>query len=160
VAVFLQEGSMMVFTGKETAEKPDQHVMICPMEVSDFMELIKTGRQLTFSGELEQIGAETARVWATWAQYGNLRLDSHEEALPSQPTTVKWIQLAQITTLGSHPYILEDDPELPKESRRHVEEGGEILEEMCAGAAHHWNSRGYGRVQAWQEAWIAFQGHH
>jgi hypothetical protein len=34
--------------------------------------------------------------------------------------------------MGSHPYILEDRPELPKVPRPHVEEGGEVLEGMYA----------------------------
>jgi hypothetical protein len=40
------------------------------------------------------------------------------------------IQLAQIAALGSHPYILEDGPELPKTSESHADPGGEVLEGM------------------------------
>jgi hypothetical protein len=48
------------------------------------------------------------------------------------PEVGKWIQLAQTAALGSHPYVLEDGPELPKIPGRHADEGGEVLEVMYA----------------------------
>jgi hypothetical protein len=40
----------------------------------------------------------------------------------------KWTQLAQIEAMRSHPNILEDGPELPKESGPRADVAGEVLE--------------------------------
>jgi hypothetical protein len=58
---------------------------------------------------------------------------NYEEALqPEVFRLTKWIQLAQVAALGSHLYILEDGPELPKVAGSHADPGGEVLEGMYA----------------------------
>jgi hypothetical protein len=59
-------------------------------------------------------------------------LYNYEEALGVDLLVGKWIQLVHNAALGSHPYILEDGPELPKVPEPHVDVGGEVLEVMYA----------------------------
>jgi hypothetical protein len=63
------------------------------------MELITNGRQHTLPAELEEIWEVTAIMSAARDQYAELRPYSYEEAIQSDPTTAKWIQLAQIWAL-------------------------------------------------------------
>jgi hypothetical protein len=179
-AVFLQEDRRMVFTGKETAERPDQHVVIAAqavawelprekapdprstaprafvylMGVSDFIDLIKNGRQYALPAELEQIVEVTASMCGGRDQYAELRFHGYEEALQSDPTTAKWIQLAQIAAMGPHSYILEDGPELPRESGPYADLGGNFLK------GHRLKSHECADNQEGQEAGIQVRRHH
>jgi hypothetical protein len=83
------------------------------MEIAGIMELVKIGRQHTLPGQLQR-GAETAALRGTLAQNIDLKLHNYEETLIIDSSVAQWIQFAQNAALGSHPYILEDGPELPK----------------------------------------------
>jgi hypothetical protein len=72
---------------------------IYAIEVAEFMEIIKTGRQHTLPADYEQTGCETARVCAARASHTDLGLYT------STPCPAK--------EFSFHPYILEDGPELP-----------------------------------------------
>jgi hypothetical protein len=53
-----------------------------------------------------------------------------KEALKAYPAVTQGIQFAQIAALGSHLYILENGPELPRVPGPHAEDGGGVLEGM------------------------------
>jgi hypothetical protein len=98
------------------------------MEIADIMDLIKIGRQITLikNGDC-----------GAWARNIDFKLHSYRQALQSDSSVAQWISLAQNVALSSHPYTLEDGPELPKVPGRHAEEGREVLEGGTLLAAHH-----------------------
>jgi hypothetical protein len=97
------------------------------MEAAEFMDPVKTWKHHTLPSDCEQISMAMAGVCAARASHAELRLYNDEEALKVDLSADKLKQLAQVAALGSHAYVLEDGPELPKVSGPHAEEGGEIL---------------------------------
>jgi hypothetical protein len=95
------------------------------MEIAD---VAKSGRLQTVPRELDQAGAEITALCGGWARNIDVRLDSYETALQLDSAVAEWISVA----MGSHRYIMEDGPELPRVPGPHVEKGGEVLERMHA----------------------------
>jgi hypothetical protein len=69
-------------------------------------------------------------MYAVRTSGAGLKLFNYEEALKVGPMVDKWVQLAQIAALGSHPHVLEDGPELPKIPGPRADEGGKISDRM------------------------------
>jgi hypothetical protein len=100
------------------------------MEAAEFMDLVKSGRQHMLPPGDEQIGASVAELCAVRASHADLKLFNYEKAIQVDPVVGKWTRLAQRAAAGSHPYVIEDGPELPKIPGPHTDEGGEVLEGM------------------------------
>jgi hypothetical protein len=133
-SVMLQEDQRVVRTGSELGDKTDQYVaavswthpledeeqklaprtVIYPMESSEFMDLVKAGQQHTLPPEYEELGASVSQSCDILGSRAEFKLYNYEEALKVDSMVGKWIQLAQTAALGSHQYVLEDRPDLPK----------------------------------------------
>jgi hypothetical protein len=77
----------------------------------------------------QPLGAQrTLRTTRSSIEYSTLKISFNAVVLNDCKTS----DLSQIASLGSHPYILEDGPQLPKEFGPHADPGGEVLEGMYA----------------------------
>jgi hypothetical protein len=94
--------------------------------------MIKTWHTNLIQDDLAGVCGGIATLTSAWESNIALRLMSYEEALAIDPIEASWISFGQTAALGSHTYILEDEPWLIAVSGPHADEGGEILEGMYA----------------------------
>jgi hypothetical protein len=76
----------------------------------------------------------------------------------ADPSIGKLIQLAQIAALGSHPYVLEYRPELPRTSEIHAEEEGMYWRGYVSKVACRFAARGLDNQEG-QEAKFQHRGY-
>jgi hypothetical protein len=123
------------------------------------MELVKTGKQRTFPPDYEQVGMATASMCATRASNAELRVYDYEEALETDPSVAKWIQLVQLAALASHPYLQEDGPELPRFPASALILAGKFWRGSTPTAAHRSANLASVGNQEGQEARIQFRAY-
>jgi hypothetical protein len=96
------------------------------------MDAIKDRRQNVVPVDLVQVGGEIAAICVGWTGSRDSKIYSYEQALKADATVAQWIVFTQNPALGSHPYILEDGPELLKVPGPHADQRAEVLEGMYA----------------------------
>jgi hypothetical protein len=101
-------------------------------EITEIMDVVKSGRQHTLSPAMELTCAEISALSAGWTRRVTFALISYEEALRATLRIDSWMILAQNAALGAQTLICEDRPVLPKDPGPHAEKGGEVLEGMYA----------------------------
>jgi hypothetical protein len=93
------------------------------MEIADPMHKIRNGHSILIPDDLPGVCGDIVVMISAWERNVGFKLYSHEEALALDSNVASWIQFAENAALGSHTYILEDGPELPKSSGPHTEDG-------------------------------------
>jgi hypothetical protein len=73
------------------------------------------------------ICAEVRALRSGWEWCVEFHVLSYEEANQAEPMADSWMQPAQDPALGAPSLVLENVPEIPEESGRHVDQGGEVL---------------------------------
>jgi hypothetical protein len=102
------------------------------VEIADLIHDIRNGQSNLIPDDLARVWGDIAVMISAWERNVDFKLYSYEEAFALDSNVASWIQFAENAALGSHAYILEDGPELPKSSGPHAEDGGEILDGMHA----------------------------
>jgi hypothetical protein len=96
------------------------------------MEAVRASKSHTLPEGVEMIGGEICALCSGWERRVEFKMLSHEQANQAEPLADSWMQLAQNAALAAHFLVLENGPEIPKESGPHVDEGGQVLQGMRA----------------------------
>jgi hypothetical protein len=96
------------------------------------MHKIRTVHSNLIPDDLAEVCRTIACLVIGWERNVTFKIFSYEEALKENSIAASWIDFAQNAALGSHTYILEDGPELPKVCGPHAEMGGDVLEATYA----------------------------
>jgi hypothetical protein len=142
--VLYQGGRRMILTGREASEMTKEQTALAgllaalaweqtnakmadsvqlapgtityPEEAERVLNAVKAGRWHTLPPEIELIGAQITNLCDSWERNVTFAMLSYDKARQLDPTVDSWILPAENTAKSTHPFISEDNPELPKET--------------------------------------------